>query len=256
MLKGETTERVANQFINAVDLHKQGKLDSAIPIYREILSSNPDHIESLINLGQALSRSEDKEDISIAIDCYEKALKQPGCPGVAHYNLGNLYQRSNRLEEAVNSYNQALSDNEEMHLAWYQLGNIHQKQGQLDKAISDLDKAIELSEDNPAYFYRRAFCHYQKEEYQKVVVDAVTALTLSPENPVAVQSLLGQAYYHTENYNRAVIHFGLARRFEPSNPGHLMDLGAALRLAGKVKESDLMIGLAKKLMSDTKSEAN
>ena len=207
----------------------------------------PTHVHTLINLGQALGRSEDKEDMHAAIMYYQKALAQPTCPAIAHYNVGNLYQRTGQLEQAIDSYHQALAGDETMHLAWYQLGNVFYSQKRVSKALEAYNKAIGISQDNPSYFYHRACCYLNQKDYTNAITDASVAMTLCPKNPVPLQSLLGEAYYHKGDIAKAMIHCTIASRMEPNNHRHWLALSVVLKSANREEEAKAVFEKAKQL---------
>ena len=240
-------DELVARFNQAFDFHQQGKLLDAIPIYKSILSNDPSHVHTLINLGQALGHSEDKEDIHAAIMYYRKALAQPACPAIAHYNVGNLYQRTGQLEQAIDSYHQALAGDETMHLAWYQLGNVFYSQKMVSKALEAYNKAIAVSQDNPSYFYCRARCYLNQKNYTNAITDASTAMTLCPKNPVPLQSLLGEAYYNIQNYTKAIIHCTLTTRLELNNYNHWLALSVVLKSANREEEAKAVFEKAKQL---------
>ncbi len=181
-----------------------------------VISGINDNLNSLVNLANILSYSDDKADVRTAIWCYERALRKSNFSGIVNYRLGNLYQRNNNLDQAIESYKQAVSDNELMHLAWYRLGNAYQKKMLIDDALVAYDKAIDLYDEDPGYLFQRGVCFYSKKLYHNVVADLVTALTLSPKCPAHFQHLLGLAYYRIKNHNRAVVHLRLAKEYDSS----------------------------------------
>ena len=245
-----TQDNIEAQFNQAFDLHQQGKLSDAVPAYQGILLNNPTHVNSLINLGQALGLSEDKEDMQTAIDCYHKALEQSQCPVIVHYNLGNLYLRSNEIEQAIDSYKRALSGDEKKnqhHLAWHKLGNIYYRQKMMTNAIDAYDNAVRLSGHNPSYYYARARCFMAQKDYTKVIVDACVALTYSPRYLAPLQHLLGHAHYCQNNYDQAEAHFTVATHISPNNYEYWLGLSLVFKKSGQDEKAKFAFEKAKAL---------
>lgn len=71
---------------------------------------------------------------------------------LAHTNLGSIYGRQGKFDEAVSELNKALQINPEYSNAYNDLGMVFQKQGNIDKAISCYQRALLITpEDAPAH---------------------------------------------------------------------------------------------------------
>ena len=93
----------------------QGKTDDAKEWYKKALGINSNHLNSLNNLGSLLLKIKEYEESQ---RCLEQAVKlENDLPKEnkmvrAHFNLGLLYARQNKIEEAKKIWEQVLTINE------------------------------------------------------------------------------------------------------------------------------------------------
>ena len=137
-----------------LELHGQGQLVQAEPLYRQALQSAPDHPDSLhllgVLCGQMRRFEEAQKLIGRAIALY---------PGVAilHNSLGNVLSDQGKADKSVPCYRKAIELKPDYAEAYYNLGNAWSKQGRLAEASLPvvwqgfLAKAPEFYPD----FYRR-----------------------------------------------------------------------------------------------------
>ena len=174
----------------AIAAHKEGKLNEAENIYRAILQSQPNHTDANHNLGliavsvnqiesaiplfktaldtnpnveqfwlsyvEALVRAERQKDAKQAIKKakekgfdakkLEKLLSQSprGSESGAevHFNLGNTLYLQGRLSEAEASYGQAIALKPDYAEAHYNSGVVKQALGRLSEAEASFNQAI------------------------------------------------------------------------------------------------------------------
>ncbi|MBW1824581.1 MAG: tetratricopeptide repeat protein [Deltaproteobacteria bacterium] len=86
-----------------------------------------------------------------------------------HYNLGNAYKNSDRLDEAIAEYKRALAINPNYLDALYNLGNTYLKKGKLDKAIDMYKKALAIS-PNFSRAHRNLGSAYLKKGENKLAI--------------------------------------------------------------------------------------
>jgi len=95
----------------SVILYNQGKLNEAFIQYQVALTINPNHVETLIRIGQLFHRC---GKISEARDCYQRALAiAPNMPEV--YNmLGAAYAGLGRANDTITCYRKAIQLNPDL----------------------------------------------------------------------------------------------------------------------------------------------
>lgn len=93
------------EIARAVALHRDGRLDAAATVYREILNSAPQHAAVLHNLGVVLAEQGKPEQ---AIALFDRAIAAAPDYTHAHVNRGGALQALGQLEDAAASYARAL----------------------------------------------------------------------------------------------------------------------------------------------------
>lgn len=122
--------------------HQAGRLDEAESIYRQVLSLDPHHADSLHLLGMIAHQTGDQETAASLI---RQAIAANGNAASYHSNLGNVLQAQGKLAEAGASYQRALLLKPELAETHLNLGNIFRAQGQIDSALVCYRHALALN---------------------------------------------------------------------------------------------------------------
>ncbi|HEX4193040.1 MAG TPA: tetratricopeptide repeat protein [Stellaceae bacterium] len=167
-----------DSFNEALRLHQSGQFVEAERLYRQILTRDPRHADSLHLLGVlAYQRGEPQSAIdliaqAIAINDavpffhnnrglalvalgrtdeaaahYERALALKGDYVEALSNLGNVRQMQGRGEEAIGFHKRALAHNPDYAEGQMNLGNALREQNKPDEAVARYQRAIALRPD-------------------------------------------------------------------------------------------------------------
>lgn len=205
------------------EAHRAGDLERAEGLYREVLSTHPDHAETRHLLGVVLHQRgrsvEGAEEIARAV-----ALR----PGIPHYlsNHGEALRAAGRLEAAEKALEAALAINPRLPEAWNNLGLVRRGLGRPEEASHSFQKALE---NNVAYV--EAYCNLGdllREQGEPAAETAFQkALDRRPDYPEAwrgllafyqadgrldaVEELLGRAPLPVPELGEAWIQLGIAR---------------------------------------------
>ena len=119
----------------------RGELAAAVSEYRYALRLKPDLPGGQQLLGMALLALGDEENLREAVKLM---------PGVAAAwnNLGNVMQRSGRLDEALEYYREALRIEPALAEGHNNLGSVFKEMGQVDDAVGEYRRAVELAPEN------------------------------------------------------------------------------------------------------------
>jgi len=171
----------------AVDMIQKGNYASAARILEKVLEDDPSYHSAYLNFYRAGSQVEEKKEKVIQV--LRKGLKIFKEDDEMAYYLGNLFQKENRLKEAIEAYSEAIAyskiNGEDYPLVWayyFNRGNCFLKSNQHSKAIPDYDYALELSPDNPDILTNRGFCHYKTNNAQAACADWSEAFQLGSTN--------------------------------------------------------------------------
>ncbi len=131
----------ARLFGLAAELHRQGRLDEAVPAYVQALALGPDLADAYNNLG-VIMRSQRK--FGAAIACYRRAIALGNPTSGLLSNLGNALRDAGRLEEAIVEHQKAVNMRQDSAPALYNLGLALRDFGQHETAVACFDRALSL----------------------------------------------------------------------------------------------------------------
>lgn len=134
-------ERTA--ILQGIDLHRAGKPDEAIVVFREVLKDNPRNVNAMrhlaITLWQNRKRVEDAEAL------LRMATQHAGDFTAAWITLGALLMDVNKFMEAISAYEKATSLEPGNAEAWAGLGNAFGRAMYPEKAVEAYAKAVAIN---------------------------------------------------------------------------------------------------------------
>jgi tetratricopeptide (TPR) repeat protein len=164
-LSGQKMEAISGQILFDFDAGELGSIKSFPKPKPKINRSQ----ESEVWFQKGLELEESGAPVEDAVDAYRKVLDlNPGAAG-ALVNLGTIYYRLHKFEEAEKYYLAAIEADPEYPLAQFNLGNLYDEQGRFPEAIDFYRRALEL---NPQYadahFNLALLCERQGEAMKAV----------------------------------------------------------------------------------------
>jgi tetratricopeptide (TPR) repeat protein len=154
---------------------------------------------------------------------------------MAHYNLGNLYSRQDKLPEAVKQYEAALSAEPNYAEAHNNLGAVLLRQRRFDEALAHYSAAVRLK---PEYLYYFSLANALVDAGSPV--EAVTnyreALRLNPNSSQAHHNL-GLALQVQGQADAAMAEFRAALQLQPDYESAEHNLANRLADAGRLDEA-------------------
>ncbi len=224
MMSVMTTEQ---RFNLALQHHQAGRLNDAEKLYREILSTESNHAESLHFLGvlalqigkydaavtligqaavQMPENAAVRSDLGVALkaqgkldlaaDAYRAALQLAPDSAEIHNNLGDLLCARQQLEEAVGCFRRALALKGDYEQAHFNLGVALKEQGHFAQAIDAYRAAIRLKPDSAKSYYNLGNA-LRKMWLLDEAIDAYrTAVRLKPDFTEAHSNLVFGLHYH------------------------------------------------------------
>lgn len=180
----------------ALQFHRQGNLEQAEILYREVLRVEPDNADALHlcgvvayqkgciekaeelireaiaiyprnaefynNLGNIL---QDQGRLDESVVCYRQAISiKPDYPE-AYNNLGTIMREMYLFEESLECYKKALSYRADYPEAYNNLGNLFKEMNIPSDAVCHYDEALRLRPDYHAARYHRSLALLQKGDY-------------------------------------------------------------------------------------------
>lgn len=258
---------MSHAFHNAVQLHKQGNLDQAELIYRQILDETPDHPDALHLLGvvahqrghfpramKLIQRAVALDpnngtyycnlaeacrmagDLSAAVAAAQKAVALiPHSPD-AHNHLGLALQMLGRFEEARASFREAIELRPDFALAHNNLGGVLRELGDNDGALACYREAVRLAPNLPLALSNLGQALLEKGEKDEAEKYCKEAVRLAPSFPEGLSNL-GNVLRAKDNLKEAKDCYRMALKLRPNVAMIHGNLGQALQQEGNLDEA-------------------
>ena len=137
---------IEEAFNFAVKNHQNNNLELSKDLYNQILKINPNHENTLNNLGVIFKSLGENEE---AKSYFEKAIEVKPDYADAYNNLGMIFKELRKHQEAKNCYEKAIKINPNHKNALNNLGIIFQELGENKKAINFYKKSIQIDPNHP-----------------------------------------------------------------------------------------------------------
>jgi tetratricopeptide (TPR) repeat protein len=219
-------------FARAVQLHQSGDVEGAIREYQSLLSSNPNRVDALSNLGAAYARLGRYED---AIEQYKRALTGDDRNVTIRFNLALAYYKAAYFTEAASEFGRVIGAQPENKNAVFLLADCYLQLGE-DRKVIELLSPREATYGNDralTYLLGTALIHVNELEKGQLLIDRI----LRDGNSAEAKLLMGTAHMTAHDYPSAVKEFEGAIELDPKLPtAHSVYAKALLRM-GEVEQA-------------------
>lgn len=201
-------------------------------IWSSAVRSAPASCRAHANLGVEY---EARGQLEAALVEYETGLRLATTPveeATVRNNLGNLYARLGRTDEAEAEFRQAivLSPHDQA-LYWNNLGLLYKDRGRLAEALEAYDVALRLRPDLTEAHLNRGVAHFLQGATEAAEADFQRAIQANRDYTLA-HLTLGKFYEHEGRAIDAEAAYRQAARLDPANPDIHCRWGAALARLG------------------------
>jgi tetratricopeptide (TPR) repeat protein len=258
---------MSQAFNTAVQLHRQGNLDQAELIYRQILDETPTHADSLHLLGVvAHQRGQFKRaaqlmqkavalspeagayycnlaeslrmvgDIPAAIAAAQKSIALVPHNPDGYNHLGLALQMQGRFEESAKAFHEAIELRADFALAHNNLGGVLRELGKNDEALEEYREAVRLSPNLSLALSNLGQSLLEKGEKDDAEKYCKQAVALAPEFPEGLSNL-GNALRAKDNLAEAKECYRKALRIRPGVAMVHGNLGQALQQEGNLDDA-------------------
>ena len=220
-------------FATAIQHHRAGRLVEAEALYRQILTTETEHPDSLHMLGVLAQQSGQPY---LAIELIRRAISHNGAVPAFHNNLGNAYVATEKWLEAETCFRRALEWRPDYAEAHYNLGAALRAQGRLDDAVASYQLALTHRPNHAETYLNLSNALQVQGKLEEATEACRQALALKPNLPAAHNNL-GNLYATQERFDAALTAYARAIELKPNFAEAHHNRGlAALRL-GRADEA-------------------
>lgn len=190
----------------ALAFYQGAQYDEAEREFAKITELVPDNPEALFYLGliETARRNDDA-----ARQYFERALAKENQPSTL-IDLGFVYCRMGRIEEAIGYLYQARAQKPDSHKALLNLGIANYRRGELAEAVRDFERCLDLSESLMTPYLYLAAIHVRNNEIEKATQLLAAAAERFPrfaafKNDLALLHEASGQYEEAESLYRHVL---------------------------------------------------
>jgi tetratricopeptide (TPR) repeat protein len=233
-------------FFLAQSLQRQGKNDTALEIYEDMVDSHPglsdvlflytalllelnqgkkalDRVEMTLKKGYTDSRvyyigarvSLKLENYEKALSFLEAAMTHEAVPGYIYTLFAVVYQKTGKTSQAQDILKQCTQKNPSYVAAWTALADLYVRTGNKPLAIDTLDQAVKKFPEDAAVCGNLAWLLLENgNDLDRALSLARTAYERSPDTAYLMDTL-GWAYFHKKSFSQAEWMLASAEKLAP-----------------------------------------
>ena len=158
-------------------------------------------------------------------------------PSSRHYsNLGRIYDRMGRLDEAIAEYKRSIAIDPNIAMAHSNLGAAYTSKNMFDDAISECRKAIAIKPNFAMAHYNLGIAYDKKGTLDAAIAEYERALAINPRYAEALNNL-GDTYQKKGRLDTAIILYKKALSINPHFANTHFNLGNAYLKKGELDKA-------------------
>jgi predicted O-linked N-acetylglucosamine transferase (SPINDLY family) len=221
------------KFQRALALHQRGYLTQARILCEEILTIEPNHLDTLYVLGMMAGQM---KDFAGALDWTARVLKIDPDNAIAHNNRGLALKGLDDLDGALMSYDRAIAIKPDYPVAYNNRGNVLKELKRADAALQSYDRALALAPDYVDAHYNRAVLLGDLEQWEAAAASYENAIAIRADHAEA-HCNLGAALQALKRFDAAAASFIKAISIKPTLSKAHSNLGNVLRELERFNEA-------------------
>ena len=164
----EEIEKLINE---GVDLYNQGNILAAKEKFSAVLKLDEANPYANAYYGAVLYEENpmDAKRLEMATKKCKKALDQVNTIEIAHFILGNVYEKKRLYDSAIKEYLETLKINPENYFAFFRTGMIYSRLSQYEKAIQYLKNSVKVNREFVDGYYYLADSEIQLANYSSAL---------------------------------------------------------------------------------------
>ena len=132
-----------------------------------------------------------------------------------YVNLGSLYSRMNRLDEAMKSYKVALKLKQDF-ITYFNIGCIYYKHNDYKKAVINLEKSRQFNSNFALALQVMGLCYSRMNNIKAAEINFLDVLKIWPSNRVALTAL-SIIYYNDSRFDESILFLNRLLSIDPEN---------------------------------------
>ena len=222
-----------NAFATASQLHRQGQLQAAEVLYRQLLQAQPNHLQALQMLAIAQMQLGQPH---AALDTMQRATAiRPDDPDLAA-NLGATLEALGRLDNARSNYDAVLARHPRHLNALVNRSNVLRRLGHVEAALADAESAATIAPDNVNAWVGKAAALLELDRWSAALTAADRALALQPTHALAL-AYRGSALIYPARWHEALQSLERALQFHARLAEAWRDRGKVLHALSRHDEA-------------------
>ncbi len=213
--------------------HKNGELDQAETVFREILKLVPDHAGALHFLGVIARQS---GNLDSAVQLIKKAIEVSPNYYTAHSNLGQTYRELGQEKKAKAAFMRAIEENPDYAEAHFNLGLMAEKQRKFEEAVTHLKTSARLNPRHIETYFELGRIFILQGEKINAQLALKTLLQLD-EAHVDARCLLAHTIMSIGKYDEALKEYQIALEYNPQDTQILNGIGKIHVKKGRFKQA-------------------
>jgi predicted O-linked N-acetylglucosamine transferase (SPINDLY family) len=166
----------------ALSLHQSGRVEKAIPIYRQLMARFPGHARLLFLLGSAETQ---RGNAAEGLRLLEQSIDADPFNADAYNNRGLALQNLKRLDEALDSFDRSIALKPRSAEAFINKGLALREQGRFPEALASFEHALDIDPGNPEQHNNRGNVLLDLGRAEGALASFDRAIELVPNYPEA-----------------------------------------------------------------------
>jgi predicted O-linked N-acetylglucosamine transferase (SPINDLY family) len=233
-------------FERGLAFHREGRLDEARGLYRQVLKLEPRHFDALHLLGALTHQLGDAKS---ALDLLDQALTVRADQASVYSNRGNVLRALGCLDAALVSYATALSLEPNFVNALNNQGLVLNQLGRNEESVASYRRALAIDPRHADAASNCGLACQSLNRHQDALQCFGQVLELRPQDAVTYFNCANslKVLGHLE---AAVLHYEQAIMLDPANANALNNRGVVLNMLGKPIEAADSFAAASAIRSD------
>jgi len=240
---------VQSKIKEALNYDKEGKIDSALEIYNNLLKKNKNNFNLLYLIGVSYTK---QKRFKLAADFFEKATKVNSESFAALNNLGAVLMELKKFEEAIkifkkikkeqasdhfllnniaicysslkdydnakNIYLRIIEENPKDYVVINNLGNIFFENKKYKEAIEYFNKTIEIKKDYFIAYNNLGTAYQELGQADKAIDNYLKAIKINPNYYPSIKNI-GDVYKNINKKKEALDNYRLVKELKPDFVG-------------------------------------